>query len=107
MAQSLSKVYTHIIFSTKKRRNLIDESIEPALFNYLGGVCKAFESFPVQVGGYRNHVHILCVQSKKITQIKLLEEVKKTIFEMDQNARQQILRFLLARWLWNFFSESC
>ena len=77
MAQSLSKVYAHIIFSTKKRRNLIDESIEPALFNYLGGVCKAFECFPVQVGGYRNHVHILCVQSKKITQIKLLEEVKK------------------------------
>ena len=57
MPQSLSKVYTHIIYSSKHRQNLIDEAIEPDLFDYLGGVCKALECYPVQVGGYRNHVH--------------------------------------------------
>ena len=77
MPQSLSKVYTHIIFSTKHRHNLIDEAIEPALYNYLGGVCKALECNPIQVGGYRNHVHILCLLSRKVTQVNLLEEVKK------------------------------
>ena len=77
MPQSLSKMYTHIIFSTKKRRNRIDESIESALYNYLGGVCKALDCDPVQVGGHRNHVHILCLLSRKITQMNLLEEVKK------------------------------
>ena len=77
MSQSLSKVYTHIIFSTKHRRHLIDESIDTDLFNYLGGVCKALECNPVQVGGYRNHVHILCLLSRKISQKKLLEEIKK------------------------------
>jgi len=31
----------------------------------------------MRVGGYNDHIHICCVLSKKITQIKLLEEVKK------------------------------
>ncbi len=78
MAQSLSKVYVHITFSTKNRRDLIDENISSSLFEYLGGTCKRFECNPVQVGGHSNHVHILCLLSKKIAQMKLLEELKKS-----------------------------
>lgn len=77
MPQSLSKVYVHITFSTKYRRNLIDDEIEEELFNYLGGICKALECYPIQVGGYKNHIHIACMLSRKITQAKLLEELKK------------------------------
>ena len=77
MPQSLSKVYVHITFSTKNRRDLIDENIENSLFEYLGGICKGLECNPVRIGGYKNHVHILCTLSRKISQMKLLEEVKK------------------------------
>jgi len=56
---------------------MIDELIEEDLFAYLGGICKGLECYPIQIGGYRNHVHILCQLSKKITQAKLLEECKK------------------------------
>lgn len=56
----------------------MDTNIENELFNYIGGVCKNLECNPIKVGGYRNHVHILCLLSKKITQISLLENVKKT-----------------------------
>jgi REP element-mobilizing transposase RayT len=77
MAQSLSKVYVHITFSTKNRQNLIDDSIKDPLFEYLGGICKGLECNPIQIGGHLNHVHILCLLSRKITQMKLLEEVKK------------------------------
>jgi len=77
MAQSLSKVYVHITFSTKLRQNIIAEAIEKSLFNYIGGICKGLECNPIRVGGHKNHIHILCLLSKKITQIKLLEEVKK------------------------------
>ncbi len=77
MAQSLSKVYVHITFSTKDRQHLIDENIRESLFSYLGGVCKGLECNPVRVGGYSNHVHILCLLSKKIAQMDLLEEIKK------------------------------
>lgn len=77
MPQSLSKVYVQITFSTKHRVNLIDEEIETRLFEYLGGICKGLECNPVQVGGYKNHVHILCLLSRKISQADLLEKVKK------------------------------
>ena len=77
MPQSLSKVYVHIIFSTKNRQNLIDDGIKNSLFEYLGGICKGLECNPVKVGGHKNHVHLLCLLSRKVSQMRLLEEVKK------------------------------
>jgi putative transposase len=77
MPQSLSKVYVHITFSTKHRKHLIDDEIEASLYAYIGGICKGLECNPIKVGGYRDHVHILCLLSQKIAQMKLLEEVKK------------------------------
>ncbi len=76
MPQSLSKVYVHITFSTKNRENLIDSNIQDRLFEYIGGTCKGLECYPIQVGGYQNHLHILCQLSKKITQINLIKEIK-------------------------------
>ncbi len=76
MPQSLTKQYTHIIFSTKNREPLIDERIEPELHAYLGGICKEMDSHPIIVGGYVDHIHILCNLSRKVALMKLLEEVK-------------------------------
>ena len=77
MGQSLVRLSTHITFSTKYRQPLIDVSIEAELHAYLGGVCKIMDCQPVKVGGYKDHVHILCFLSKKVALMDLLEEVKK------------------------------
>ena len=77
MPQSLSKVYVHIVFSTKYRLNLITDDVEESLYEYLGGICKGLECNPVKIGGYKNHVHVLCLLSRKVTQRELLEELKK------------------------------
>ena len=76
MGQSLVKNYIHIIFSTKLRAPLILESIENELYSYIGGICKQLECYPVKIGGYIDHIHILCMLSKKIPLMKLLEEIK-------------------------------
>lgn len=76
MPQSLVKIFVHTIFSTKNRQPFIDHEIEDLLFNYLGGICKGLECFPLKVGGHKDHVHILSSLSKKITVIKFLEELK-------------------------------
>lgn len=76
MAQSLVKNYIHLVFSTKHRHPFINKSIENELFNYLGGICKNLECQPIIVGGHADHVHILCLLSRKIALMKLLEEVK-------------------------------
>lgn len=76
MGQSLVNNYLHIIFSTKNRQPLIQPPVEAELHTYLGGVCNKLESQVIKVGGYTDHVHILCMLSRKIALMKLLEEVK-------------------------------
>ncbi|HLP19438.1 MAG TPA: IS200/IS605 family transposase [Chitinophagales bacterium] len=76
MGQSIAKNYLHITFSTKHRQAIIDESIEGELHSYIGGICKSMDCQPISVGGYTDHIHLLCLLSKKITLIKLLEEIK-------------------------------
>ena len=43
----------------------------------MGGICKGLDCNPVKVGGHKNHVHLLCLLSRKVAQMKLLEEIKK------------------------------
>lgn len=93
MSQSLSKVYVHITFSTKNRQVLIDENIRNSLFEYLGGICREQECFPVIVGGCREHVHILCLLSRKITQMTLLEELKRQSSKWVKTKGQQYNKF--------------
>jgi REP element-mobilizing transposase RayT len=76
MGQSLVKNYIHIVFSTKHHEPLIQLPYADELHSYLGGICKNLECQPIKIGGYTDHVHILCLLSKKITLIKLLEELK-------------------------------
>ncbi|MCD0455202.1 IS200/IS605 family transposase [Chryseobacterium sp. LC2016-27] len=76
MPQSLVKNYVHIIFSTKHRNDFIDESIEKELFSYIAALCKDFESTALQIGGTDDHIHILCLLSRKIALMKLVQEIK-------------------------------
>ena len=76
MGQSLTKNYLHIVFSTKYRQPLIHAPYEDQLHAYLGGICKNLECQPIKIGGYTDHVHLLCMLSKKIALMKLVEEVK-------------------------------
>ncbi len=76
MPQSLVKNYVHIVFSTKHRSDFIDEQIEEELFRYIATICKDFESTALQIGGTDNHIHILCLLSRKIALMKLVQEVK-------------------------------
>ena len=91
MGQSLAKNYLHIIFSTKNRKPLIHQPIETELHSYLGGICNGLECYSVKIGGYEDHIHILCLLSKKLALIKLLEELKshssKWIKTKDQNLK--------------------
>ena len=76
MGQSLVKNYVHLVFSTKHRQPLIHPSIEAELHSYLGGTCNHLDCQSIKVGGYVDHIHILCLLSKKVALMKLVEEVK-------------------------------
>ena len=76
MGQSLVKNYIHIVFSTKHREELIYPPYEQELHAYIGGICKELDCPVLIVGGYTNHIHILCMLSKKIALMTLVQKVK-------------------------------
>ena len=78
MGQSLVRNYIHIVFSTKYREALIYPPHEEELHRYMGGICNSLECTPIKIGGYTDHIHILCILSKKIALIDLVEEIKRT-----------------------------
>ena len=77
MAQSLSKLYVHIIFHVKNNSCHIRKQDKAELFAYIGSIIKDNESIPILINGVENHVHILCVLSKNIALAKLIEEIKR------------------------------
>lgn len=78
MGQSLVRNYVHIVFSTKHRQTFINPPFEQELHSYLAGTCKNQECQPLKIGGYTDHVHILCMLSKKIALMTLLEHIKSS-----------------------------
>ena len=93
MPQSLSQVFLHIIFSTKHRQPLIDDDIAPELYDYLGGTCRHMDCLPLKVGGYYDHVHLLCALSRKVAMMDLLEEVKKRSSKWIKTKREEYKGF--------------
>lgn len=76
MGQSLVQNYIHIVFSTKYREALIQPPYEQELHAYLGGTCNELECPVLIVGGYTDHIHILCMLSKKIALMTLVQKIK-------------------------------
>ncbi|CAN5402340.1 IS200/IS605 family transposase [soil metagenome] len=78
MGQSLVKNYSHIIFSTKHRQPFIQPPFDIELYAYIASICKTYEFIPLKVGGHVDHIHILCLLSKKNTLIKFMQELKSS-----------------------------
>jgi putative transposase len=76
MGQSLVQNYIHIVFSTKYRQSIIYPPYEAELHAYIGGTCKELDCIALIVGGYTDHIHILCKLSKKIALMTLVQKVK-------------------------------
>ncbi len=76
MSQSFANDFVHIVFSTKHRQPFLHDGIRERMFAYMGGICNQFECTPIMIGGYYDHVHVLCDLSRKIALMKLVEEVK-------------------------------
>jgi REP element-mobilizing transposase RayT len=77
MAQSLSKLYLHIIFHIQSNSCPIRQQDKDELFAYMGSIIKDNESIPILINGVEDHVHILCVMSKNIALAKFVEEIKR------------------------------
>ncbi|MBS0635397.1 MAG: IS200/IS605 family transposase [Verrucomicrobia bacterium] len=77
MAQSLSNVLLHVIFSTKNRSPFIHETIELELHSYIASIVVSQGSYVHKIGGTEDHLHIFTSLPRTISISELLEEIKK------------------------------
>ncbi|MFN0010211.1 MAG: IS200/IS605 family transposase [Phycisphaerales bacterium] len=77
MAQTLTRLLVHVVFSTKGREPLIPPEIENDLYKYLAGISRNHDSPLLAVGGTADHVHLLVALSKNVALSALLMHLKK------------------------------
>lgn len=78
MAQSLSNVLLHLVFSTKNRRPWIDAAFDEELAKYVAGICREVGCPSHKIGGADDHLQIACSLSRTMAISKLLEEIKSS-----------------------------
>ena len=76
MPQSLSQIYLHIVFSTKKRDPFISAKIESELYTYIGGTIKNLNALPIMISGTEDHIHILTSFPRTISVADFIKKIK-------------------------------
>jgi REP element-mobilizing transposase RayT len=59
MSHSYAQNHLHVVFSTKDRRKLINQQMQPKLWSYLGGIARNHDFLVLANGGMDDHVHLL------------------------------------------------
>ena len=78
MAQSLSAVYVHAVFSTKNRVPFLrDDALRMEMHAYLGGVSNKLGVPALLVGGAEDHVHGLFRLGRSIPLSDWIKELKR------------------------------
>ena len=77
MPQSLTQIYTHLIFFTKDREPFLDAEIRPRVHAYLSQLFRDLGAPFVVVGGVADHVHVLFDIGKKTAPVDLVAETKR------------------------------
>jgi REP element-mobilizing transposase RayT len=75
MPQSLAKVLVHIVYSTKDRRPWMQtEKIRTELYKYKATILRdKVDSPALIIGGVEDHIHALCLLSRKFAIMKVIE----------------------------------
>jgi len=58
MPNTYTQINIHAVFTVKGRENLLTQKFRPKLFEYISGILKNIDQFPLAVNGYQDHVHI-------------------------------------------------
>jgi REP element-mobilizing transposase RayT len=78
MPQSLAKVLVHIVYSTKNRTPwLRNDGLRSELYAYMATILRDVVDSPaLLINGVEDHVHILCLLSRKFSIQDVIKECK-------------------------------
>ncbi len=76
MASTLTNLLYHIVFTTRKKQNLIIPALSVELYPYIGGIIREEKGKLLKIGGIVNHVHILARFSASVSVSEMMRSIK-------------------------------
>jgi putative transposase len=94
MAQSLSKIYVHLVFSTKHRYPFLrDADLRERMHAYIGGILRGLDSHGLRVGGMSDHIHVLMQLPKNRALADVVGELKRNSSKWVKVATSDMSKF--------------
>ncbi len=76
MANTYTQIYLHIVFSVKRRQNLIQKTWKEELYKYICGIANGKDQKIYAIGGVSDHIHILISIRPTIAVSDLVRDIK-------------------------------
>ena len=76
MPQSLSNILVHLVFSTKERARLIEDSWRNELHGYIGGIIRRCGGELIAANSVEDHIHLFFPLPRTISIADLVKEIK-------------------------------
>src|SRR5436853_2355450 len=93
MAQSLAKIYVHLIFSTKDRSRTLPDDVRPDLHAYMGGTLKGLGCSPIEINSEPDHLHALFLLARTEALSDVVGHLKKSSNDWLRSRGPQFERF--------------
>ena len=94
MAQSLARLWTHLIFSSKNRFPFLsNKTIRRDMHSYLAKVLRTHDCETLIVGGVEDHVHALFALSRNYSIAQIVKEIKRTSSSSIKESSPKLRKF--------------
>ena len=78
MPASYCHLALHIVFSTRNRVAWLKDPYEEQLHKYMVGIIHNLKGVCFRIGGFEDHIHILCLIPKDISLVEFMTKLKSS-----------------------------
>jgi len=76
VSQSLAQILVHLVFSTKNREPILDDSIHVELHAYIGGIIDNLDGALLKAGSVADHIHLLIAHPRTCAPAEMVQDIK-------------------------------
>ena len=76
VTQSLAQILVHLVFSTKNREPVLNDTLRDELHAYIGGIVANNKGTLLKAGSVADHIHLLIVHPRTCSPADLVQDIK-------------------------------
>ena len=75
-SHSVYKIRYHMVTAVKYRKSLLNQEVEECIKETMQGISERYEIIIDEIGFDKNHIHIFCGASPKLSPLKIIGTIK-------------------------------